>query len=71
MCAIGDKNTRTMVRNGWVNKMFELCAKANNDHNYGKAYKEANEIADNLNIDLKDPKAQSETIFAKHAKKKF
>ena len=47
--------------------MSTVCAEVFNDNNYGKTYKAAQELADDMNIVLAEPKFHSDTRFANNA----
>lgn len=48
-----------------------MCSKINNEHNFGKAYEEALDLADDMNMKFEQPKFQSDTRFSNHASNVF
>jgi hypothetical protein len=68
-CGISEKNARKYGRNYWVDNLCDLCGTVNKDHNYGKSYEEALEIADDMNIKFAQPKFRSDTRFSNHEHK--
>ena len=63
-CGICEKNLRKRKENEWATLSAKLCATCFKDFNYGKEYKELRQIADDMDIDFKNPKCHSETRFA-------
>ena len=70
-CGISEKNAKNYGRNYWVDNMSNMCSKINNEHNFGKAYEEALDLADDMNMKFEQPKFQSDTRFSNHASKVF
>ena len=67
ICGISEKNAIKYGRNFWVGSLSSLCSKVNNEHNFGKSYEEAYDIADDMNVKFEQPKFHSDTRFANHA----
>ena len=66
---VAEKHARKEDECNWVNEIVDVGATCFKDINFGKAYEEALEIAEAIDIEFEKPKFHSDTRFANHGSK--